>query len=59
MPQQSEVSMKIQNIKIGNIPSIIWGDRSDKVYVHVHGKMSCKEHARDFAEIAVKKDIKR
>lgn len=47
--------MKVQNIRIGNIPAIIWGKKSDKVYVHVHGKMSCKEYAGDFAAIAENK----
>ncbi|EGD48026.1 hypothetical protein Cpap_2712 [Ruminiclostridium papyrosolvens DSM 2782] len=45
--------MKAQNIKINSIPAIIWGDESDKLYIHVHGKMSCKEHAESFAEIEV------
>lgn len=47
--------MKRQNIRVGNIPAIVWGNKSDKVYVYVHGKMSSKENARDFAEIAEKK----
>lgn len=47
--------MKAQNIKINSIPAIIWGEKSDKLYIHVHGKMSCKEHAESFAEIAEKK----
>ena len=47
--------MKVQSIKINNIPTIIWGEKSDKVYIHVHGKMSCKEYADNFAEIAKKK----
>lgn len=47
--------MKFQRIKINAIPAIIWGEKSDKVYIHVHGKMSCKEHAENFAEIAEKK----
>ncbi len=47
--------MKVQNTKISNIPAIIWGEQSDKVYIHVHGKMSCKEYAENFAEIAEKK----
>lgn len=46
--------MEVQNIKISNIPAIIWGKKSDKVYIHVHGKMSCKEYAENFAEIAEK-----
>ena len=44
--------MKQQKILINNIPAIVWGDDSDKLYVHVHGKLSCKEYAKKFAEIA-------
>lgn len=47
--------MKAQNINISNIPAIIWGEQSDKIYIHVHGKISCKEYAESFAEIAEKK----
>jgi uncharacterized protein len=41
-----------KNILIKNIPSIIWGKESDSVYLFVHGKMSNKESAEKFAEIA-------
>ncbi len=47
--------MKKQLIRIDNIPAIIWGENSDKVYIHVHGKMCRKEYAEQFAEIAEKK----
>lgn len=47
--------MEVQHIKISNIPAIIWGKTSDKVYIHVHGKMSRKEYAENFAAIAEKK----
>lgn len=47
--------MTNRKIKINNIPSIIWGKQSDKVYIHVHGKMSRKEYAEQFAQIAEKK----
>lgn len=47
--------MKELKITIGGIPAIVWGEPSEKVYIHVHGKMSCKEYAQDFAEIAEKK----
>lgn len=47
--------MKIQPVKIGAIPAILWGDPSEKVYIHVHGKMSCKEYAENFAVIAAQK----
>lgn len=35
--------MKIERIKINNIPSIIWGEKSKKVFIAVHGNMSNKE----------------
>lgn len=35
--------MKKERIKIGSIPSIIWGEKSDKVFIAVHGSMSNKE----------------
>ncbi len=41
-----------EKIYIGNIPAIIWGEESGKVYIFVHGKMSSKESAEAFAEIA-------
>lgn len=40
-------------ILIENIPTLIWGPDSDKVYIYVHGKMGCKENAEHFAEIAI------
>ena len=33
----------IERIKINNIPAIIWGKKSDAVYIAVHGNMSNKE----------------
>lgn len=50
-------TIKIQTEKliIAGIPALIWGRESDKVYVHVHGKMSRKEYAEDFAVIAERK----
>lgn len=47
--------MKSKKITIENIPALIWGKESDKVYIHVHGKMSCKEYAESFAEVAERK----
>lgn len=41
-----------ETLNIGNIPAIIWGEKSDKVYIFVHGKMSSKESAEAFAEIS-------
>ncbi|NBH36264.1 alpha/beta hydrolase [Clostridiaceae bacterium] len=47
--------MKKSRISIKDIPAIIWGEKSEKVYIYVHGKMSRKEYAEAFAEIAEKK----
>lgn len=35
--------MKIEKININNIPSIVWGEKSKKVFIAVHGNMSNKE----------------
>ena len=35
--------MKIEKIKINNIPSIIWGEKSNRVFIAIHGNMSNKE----------------
>ena len=47
--------IQVSRIRIGGIPALIWGKDSDSVYVHVHGKMSRKEFAEDFAVIAREK----
>lgn len=44
--------MKTQKFILGDIPTILWGEDSNRVYVHVHGKMSRKEYAESFAAIA-------
>ena len=28
--------------RIGEIPAILWGDSSDKIYIYVHGYQGCK-----------------
>lgn len=35
--------MKKEKIKINTIPSIIWGEKSDKIFIAIHGNMSNKE----------------
>ena len=35
--------MKIERININNIPALIWGEESRKVFIAVHGNMSNKE----------------
>ncbi len=44
-----------QPIRIDAIPVIIWGKPSDTVYIFVHGRLSQKEEAEGFAEIAANK----
>ena len=45
--------MKKEKCIINNIPAIIWGKSSKKVYIFIHGKNGNKEVAVDFARIAV------
>lgn len=40
---------------IENIPVVIYGNRSDKVYLFVHGQGGNKEEAESFAEIVTEK----
>jgi len=47
--------MKKDILRIDDIPAILWGKRSEKIYIHVHGKMGRKENAEQFAEIAENK----
>lgn len=47
--------MRTERIKIGGIPAIVWGEKSNKAYIHVHGKQSRKEYAENFAVIASRK----
>lgn len=47
--------MRTTKFYIGKIPVIIWGVKSDKAYIYVHGKMSDKESAETFAWIAENK----
>lgn len=44
--------MNAERIEITGIPALVWGKASDKVYLCVHGKLSCKESAEGIAEIA-------
>ena len=47
--------MQQQKLRIGGIPAVLWGVESNKLYIHVHGKMSQKEYAESFARIAESK----
>lgn len=41
-----------RKLQIENIPAILYGPDSDKLYLFVHGKCSKKEEAEDFANMA-------
>lgn len=45
-------SIPFTRMQVSSVPCILWGRPSDKVYLFVHGKMSDKESAGHFAEIA-------
>lgn len=47
--------MLANRMEIGGIPTLIWGEPSDKVYLCVHGKMSSKESAEGLAQIAAQR----
>jgi len=47
--------VKKEILWIDGIPAILWGKTSEKIYIHVHGKMSRKEYAEQFAIIAENK----
>ncbi|MDO5291761.1 MAG: YqiA/YcfP family alpha/beta fold hydrolase [bacterium] len=44
--------MRQRAIQIEQIPAILWGNDSNKLYLYVHGKLSSKEAAEGLAEIA-------
>ena len=44
--------MKQERIRINNIPAVLYGDKSDKLFLFVHGKQSYKEEAEQLAGIA-------
>lgn len=45
-----------KNLKIENIPAILWGDKGNKLFIAVHGNMSnkCDDVITIFAEEAIK-----
>lgn len=45
---------KKKKVQVNNIPAILYGSTSDKLYLYVHGKHSRKEEAEQFASIAEK-----
>lgn len=43
--------MTTQHLKINDIPTVLWGDKSEKVFIAVHGYMSHKQD-KDIAHLA-------
>lgn len=43
--------MKEKHILVQEIPAVLYGDRSEKLFLFIHGKMGCKEEAARSAEI--------
>ena len=40
---------------VEDIPAVLWGEPSAKIYIYVHGKHGYKEYAEAFAKVAEKK----
>lgn len=45
--------MKKKHFQIRGIPSILWGNPSNQLYIYIHGQSGYKEEAETFAKIAV------
>ncbi len=48
--------MKVESIHIGPTPALLIGEKSEKVFLFVHGLHGRKEEALPFAEVVVPKD---
>ena len=47
--------MKEKHIVVQEIPTVLYGDSSESVFLYIHGKMGCKEEAVHFAEVVCPK----
>lgn len=47
--------MKQRNLQINQIPSVLYGEDSERVWLFIHGKCGCKEEGAAFAEVACPK----
>lgn len=45
----------MEKLKIKNIPAIVYGEASEKVYLYIHGKKGNKEAAESFAAITCRR----
>ena len=44
--------MQEKTFTLGEIPAVVYGEKSDKAFLFIHGKCGCKEEGRDFAALA-------
>ena len=44
--------MRTEALTLHGIPALLYGEPCDRAFLHVHGKMGCKEEAERFAELA-------
>lgn len=44
-----------ENIMIGKIPALLWGEPSENIFLYIHGKMGYKEEAERLAQIVCPK----
>ena len=44
--------MLMEKFIVEDIPAVLWGEPSDKIYIYVHGKQGYKEYAESFAKVA-------
>lgn len=47
--------MKEERFIIQGIPAVLYGDSNESLFLHIHGKMGCKEEAAGIAEIVCPK----
>lgn len=47
--------MDAEALYIQSIPALVWGKASQKVYLYIHGQEGCKEEARLFASVAIRR----
>lgn len=44
--------MKKQTVTLAGVPAVLYGERSRRAYLYLHGKNGCKEEAERFAATA-------
>lgn len=44
--------VRCERVMMAGLPVLVWGEKSQRAFLHVHGKCSRKEYAADFAAIA-------